>query len=121
MTNFTNPLYNPYRIYYPPQQIYSYGYPPIYFEHVDTLKNNNMNSQKVETNNWNKRQENSTNSEFKFNDIISLDNDRISVLGFSINIDDLIILVTIFTMIKDSNEIDYMSLIILGLLLFSQE
>lgn len=58
---------------------------------------------------------------FNIGNIVSLDEDRISVLGFSINIDDLIILVTIFSMFKNGGDIDYLLIIILGILLFSQD
>lgn len=107
--------------------MYSYGYPPIYFEHVETpiktdFENKNINEIQ-EQNAWNNRNEtnNDKQSRFDFNDIISINEDRISVLGFSINIDDLIILITLFTMFKSGEKIDYTLVIILGLLLFSQD
>ena len=105
----------------------SYGYPPIYFEHVDTINKNNTQptnknySQEQNTRTNLNQDSNQPQNGFNFNDIISLDEDRISVLGFSINIDDLIILVTLFTMFKNGGEIDYLLVIILGILLFSQD
>lgn len=125
MNEFANPFFNPYRVYSCPQRMYSYGYPPIYFERVETIKAENEekinNSQ--EQNSCDSRNDSSknTNSGFNFNDIISVDEDRLSLLGFSINIDDLIILITLFTMFKSGEKIDYTLVIILGLLLFSQD
>ena len=127
MDNLYNPLYNPYRAYYTPNRGCSYGYPPIYFEHVDTINKNNINPTTIknpqeQNNRTNPIQE--SNNQFSghnINEIISLDEDRISVLGFSINIDDLIILITLFTMFKNGGEIDYLVVIILGILLFSQD
>lgn len=127
MDNFNIPLYYPYRTYYSAHPICSYGYPPIYFEHVDTINKKDIK----QTNTYNVQEQNTRtnlNQEFNqpqtgssFNDIISLDQDRISVLGISINIDDLIILITLFTMFKNGGEIDYLLVIILGILLFSQD
>lgn len=127
MDTFYNPLYSPYRAYYPQNHICSYGYPPIYFEHVTSITKNNIQptnneisqEQNIRTN---LNQEfNQPQKGFSFDDIISLDEDRISVLGFSINIDDLIILITLFSMFKNGGEIDYLIVIILGILLFSQD
>lgn len=125
MNEFANPFFNPYRVYSPPQRMYSYGYPPIYFERVENVntENNRDYIDAQEQNPWNPRYEANAESQtsFKLNDIISLDNDRLSLLGFSINIDDLIILITLFTMFKSGEKIDYTLVIILGLLLFSQD
>ncbi|MBR5227423.1 MAG: hypothetical protein IKV94_02155 [Clostridia bacterium] len=38
---YNNPIYYPYRANYTNRMSCSYGYPPIYFEHIDCLKNNN--------------------------------------------------------------------------------
>lgn len=125
MNEFANPFFNPYRVYSSPQRMYSYGYPPIYFERVENVntETNRDYNNSQEQNFGNTRSEANTESQtgFKLNDIISVDNDRLSLLGFSINIDDLIILITLFTMFKSGDKIDYTLVIILGLLLFSQE
>lgn len=125
MNEFANPFYNPYRVYSSPQRTYSYGYPPIYFERVENTNNENIRNtnQSQEQNNWNTKNESRIEGPtgFNFNDIISIDDDRLSLLGFSINIDDLIILITLFTMFKSGEKIDYTLVIILGLLLFSQD
>lgn len=127
MDSFYNPLYYPYRAYYSQNKMCSYGYPPIYFEHVDSINKNNIQptnqnySQEQNTRTNLNQDSNQPQKGFNFNDIISLDEDRISVLGFSINIDDLIILITLYTMFKNGSEIDYLLVIILGILLFSQD
>lgn len=125
MNEFANPFFNPYRVYSPPQRMYSYGYPPIYFERVETISSENIDKTNTfqEQNVCESRNDNCNNQQnsFALNDIISIDDDRLSLLGFSINIDDLIILITLFTMFKSGEKIDYTLVIILGLLLFSQD
>lgn len=125
MNEFVNPFFYPYRVYSSPQRMYSYGYPPIYFERVENVNTETSKSyvNAQEQNLGTTRYETNTASQtgFKFNDIISVDEDRLSLLGFSINIDDLIILITLFTMFKSGEKIDYTLVIILGLLLFSQD
>ena len=46
---------------------------------------------------------------------------RISILGIGMNTDDLIILVLLFSLLKDSEKIDYALVVVLGILLFSQD
>lgn len=125
MNEFANPFYNPYRVYSPPLRMYSYGYPPICFERVENadIESSRNTNQSQEQNTWKTKNESHTENPmgFKFNDIISIDDDRLSLLGFSINIDDLIILIMLFSMFKSGEKIDYTLVIILGLLLFSQE
>ena len=57
----------------------------------------------------------------KINDVISITEDRISILGIGMNTDDLIILVLLFSLLKDSQKIDYALVVVLGILLFSQD
>ena len=57
----------------------------------------------------------------KINDVISITEDRISILGIGMNTDDLIILVLLFSLLKDSEKIDYALVVVLGILLFSQD
>lgn len=125
MNNYVGPLYNPYRIYFYSQPTYPYGYPQIHFEHTESTNQTINDSKNAEYININRSIEknfrNDQHSGFNFNDLISLDDERINILGFSINIDDLILLVTLFTMFKESEEIDYILVIVLGLLLFSQD
>ena len=52
-------------------------------------------------------------------DLFSVKEDRLEVFGISINIDDLIILIMLFFMFKES-QIDYSIIIILALILFDQ-
>ncbi|MBR6613446.1 MAG: hypothetical protein IKK84_01600 [Clostridia bacterium] len=54
------------------------------------------------------------------NNLFNLTDDRVELFGISINIDDLIILVTLFFMFKE-NQIDYSIVIILALILFDQK
>lgn len=53
------------------------------------------------------------------NNFFSITDDRLEIFGISINIDDLIILVTLFFMFRE-NQIDYSIIIILALILFDQ-
>lgn len=53
------------------------------------------------------------------NDLFSVVDDRLEVLGISIKIDDLIILIILFFMFRE-NQIDYGVIIILALILFDQ-
>ncbi len=125
MNEFANPFFYPYRVYSPSQRMYSYGYPPIYFERVETINAEGVEkSNEAQEQNTCETRNNPIQSEqnnFNFNDVISVDKDRLSILGFSINIDDLIILITLFTMFKSGEKIDYTLVIVLGLLLFSQD
>ena len=52
--------------------------------------------------------------------MFNLTEDRVELFGISINIDDLIILITLFFMFKE-NQIDYSIVIILALILFDQK
>ncbi len=54
------------------------------------------------------------------NNVFSINNDRVELFGISINIDDLIILITLFFMFKE-NQIDYSIVIILAIILFDQK
>ena len=52
-------------------------------------------------------------------DFFSINQDRVEVFGISINIDDLIIIIMLFFMFRES-QIDYSIIIILALILFDQ-
>lgn len=54
------------------------------------------------------------------NNMFNISDDKVELFGISINIDDLIILITLFFMFKE-NQIDYSIVIILGLILFDQK
>ena len=75
-------------------------------------KNKTNNKSKVEDSN----EPNTTKS--RFSNIISFNNNEINLLGFSIAIDDLIIIVLIILLFFQNTK-DYTLLIILGLLLFN--
>lgn len=62
---------------------------------------------------------NNINEPLKSN-AFSITNDRVELFGISINIDDLIILITLFFMFKE-NQIDYSIVIILAIILFDQK
>lgn len=62
---------------------------------------------------------NTTYTENNKNSFFSIKDDRLELFGISINIDDLIILVTLFFMFRE-NQIDFSIVIILALILFDQ-
>ena len=66
------------------------------------------------------REVNSNNRNIDKNTMFNLTEDRVELFGISINIDDLIILITLFFMFKE-NQIDYSIIIILALILFDQK
>lgn len=99
--------------------VYTYSYPEILFEPA----NSNESMNESNTNNrtqFTEKNLNCNEDNYNFGDIISIESDRLSVLGISINIDDLIILVILFFMFQNGN-VDYTLAIVLGLLLFSQD
>ena len=111
---YNNPFYYPTGAYM--QNICSYGYAQ------DTY--NTQNANKVEytsneqTRNNTLNDNNYTNNVIN-NDFFSINGDRLEVFGISINIDDLIILIMLFFMFRES-QIDYSIIIILALILFDQ-
>lgn len=80
----------------------------------DEVKTNNLESTLNILNN----EENKTNykNEKKSREFFSFDKDRLSILGFSLNIDDLIIIAIIIFLFLE-NKKDYLLLIVLGLML----
>lgn len=105
---YNNPFYYPNGAYIP--NMCSYG---VYTQDFNTKK---QAENPHEENNQNYSR---TNSEIKSNDFFSINGDRLEVFGISINIDDLIILIMLFFMFRES-QIDYSIIIILALILFDQ-
>lgn len=62
--------------------------------------------------------ENSTSQSNNKSRLFSFSHDKISILGFDLEIDDLIILALIFLLLRDFNE-NYALIIILGLILLN--
>lgn len=93
------------------------------YEYVHQSNNNNYTSfdsnKHNSSNNSRSKGENTPINNFTNNDIFSINDDRLEVLGISINIDDLIILIMLFFMFRE-NQIDYSIIIILALILFDQ-
>lgn len=123
---YNNPFFN---TYYPKYNSSYYNYcPPITYNilsdnDVHNVKNKSNNNVKEDANNR-YNDENCTESStetLNMNDVISISEDRISILGVSMNTDDLIILFLLFQLLKNSENIDYILVIVLGLMLFSQD
>jgi len=94
----------------------SYGYVQ------DTNTTSNFNNKKQDSNENNQsftRNENSYASNIIDNDLFSITGDRLEIFGISINIDDLIILIMLFFLFRET-QVDYMVIIILALILFDQ-
>lgn len=110
---YNNPFYYPMGAYIP--NMCSYNYLSNNFNNVsNTNKNSNNAAERQDRSYF----ENAENSE-PLNDLFSIKDDRLEVFGISINIDDLIILIMLFFLFKDS-QIDYSIIIILALILFDQ-
>lgn len=91
------------------------------YEYVNQNNNyNNLDStEHYKTSNSRSKGENVPINNFTSNDIFSITDDRLEIFGISINIDDLIILIMLFFMLRE-NQIDYSIIIILALILFDQ-
>lgn len=84
-------------------------------QNTNEIINNNRNSYEINSND----NYNNMNEPLK-NNVFSITDDRVELFGISINIDDLIILITLFFMFKE-NQIDYSIVIILAIILFDQK
>ncbi len=98
---YNNPFYFPQRAYM--NNMCSLNHIPEFYSNEQISNEINQDSRNIDKNN-----------------ILNLTEDRVELFGISINIDDLIILVTLFFMFKE-NQIDYSIVIILALILFDQK
>ena len=114
-----NPYYNTYYRNYNYNTNYNYNpyyYPPTYT--TKTYKGfSNEKTSTVNKNNDIPNNSNTTEKDLKLGPL-HLGNDRIEILGFSIAIDDLIIIALIILLFLQSDK-DYTLLIVLGLMLFN--
>lgn len=115
---YNNPFYYPRGAYIPNMCSYS----PMY-ENYRSVPNPSKSQEnpKAETERFctNTFSNTATYTNDNKNSFFSINDDRLEIFGISINIDDLIILVTLFFMFKE-NQIDYSIIIILALILFDQ-
>ncbi len=110
---YNNPFYYPTGAYI--KNMCSYGY----VQDVNTNHTSNSNDKTQILNQDLTRSENDHASSITNNDFFSINGDRLELFGISINIDDLIILIMLFFMFRES-QIDYSIIIILALILFDQ-
>ena len=115
---YNNPFYYPAGAYIP--NICSYGY-DINSHSINKNNTNNVNFRNIsaERNDITYDENNSQNPISSLGDLFCVKEDRIEAFGISINIDDLIILIMLFFMLRE-NQIDYSIIIILALILFDQ-
>jgi len=113
---YNNPFYYPTGAYIPNMCSCSYAY-----KHYNnsTVCNENISPDKAENRNTTNNENFDLNKGVINNDFFSINGDRLEVFGISINIDDLIILIMLFFLFKES-QIDYSIIIILALILFDQ-
>ena len=115
---YNNPFYYPNRAYIPNMCSYNHAY-----ENINNRNNFDYNS--FSNSNFEEKNNNRNIKDISFksqedkNIPFSITDDRLELFGISINIDDLIILITLFFMFKESH-IDYSIIIILALILFDQ-
>ena len=109
---YNNPFYYPPRAYMPNMCSYNHIYES--FSDINASTNN-----ATERNHIDECCENNSYINGNKNSFLSIAGDRLKLFGISINIDDLIILVTLFFMFRE-NQIDYSIVIILALILFDQ-
>ena len=123
-----NPFFNPYYTKYN-NSYYNYCPPITYTMIPDSYNYNNFvqssrtaEGQFDEGNISDIKTFNENNAQItNISDVISITENRISILGLGINIDDLIILVLLFSILKNGESVDYALVVVLGILLFSQE
>lgn len=121
---YGNPFYPPYVPYNP----YERGYANNYFLNSCVEKQATLESEtkRASSNSDAKNNHNGFVEEIflsdskESNDFFSLTGNRLQVFGISINIDDLIILVILFFMFKET-DMDYILIIVLALILFDQD
>ena len=116
---YNNPFYYPPRAYMPNMCSYNYV-----CENYNEIQNSsktkdfsNINNERICTN---ESSENIFSANGNKNNLFAINGDRLEMFGISINIDDLLILVTLFFMFRE-NQIDYSIIIILALILFDQK
>jgi len=115
---YNNPFYYPPRAYMPNMCSYNYAY-----ENHNEIQNPSEikeSSNVVQERNCLNGSSENTFLNGNKNNLFSINGDRLEMFGISINIDDLIILVTLFFMFRE-NQIDYSIIIILALILFDQK
>ena len=116
---YNNPFYYPPRAYMPNMCSYNYVY-----ENHNEIQNPSQTKGTSnivhERNCTNESCENNSYINGNKNNLFYINDDRLEMFGISINIDDLIILVTLFFMFKET-KIDYSIIIILALILFDQK
>ena len=110
---YNNPFYYPNGAYM--QNMCSFGY----VQDTNTNTPNIYSTQTFNNESNTSRSENYETNSILNNDLFSLNGDRLEVFGISINIDDLIILIMLFFMFRESH-VDYSIIIILALILFDQ-
>lgn len=99
----------------------SYNYAYENYNEIQNPSETKENSNVVhERNCTNENSENIFSANGNKNNLFAINDDRLEIFGISINIDDLIILVTLFFMFRE-NQIDYSIIIILALILFDQK
>ena len=109
---YNNPFYYPIGAYM--QDMCSNGFvQDTNINHTSNEQTSNETTQNVS------RSDNDHASNITNNDLFSINGDRLEIFGISINIDDLIILIMLFFMFRES-QIDYSIIIILALILFDQ-
>ncbi len=111
---YNNPFYYPSRAYMNNMCSSNHIYKAYSNEQIPNETLNNRNSHE-----FNQNEQYNINEQLK-NNVFSITDDRVELFGISINIDDLIILITLFFMFKE-NQIDYSIVIILAIILFDQK
>jgi len=116
---YNNPFYYPRGAYMPNMCSSNYAY-ENYNEIQNPSEIKGTSNTAQERNCTNENCENIFSANGNKNNLFSINGDRLEMFGISINIDDLIILVTLFFMFRE-NQIDYSIIIILALILFDQK
>ena len=115
---YNNPFFYPYGAYIP--NVCSNGY-NLNSQYLTNQINSQYTTYSNETldeqpdKNINEFQTQNTN----MSDLFSIKEDRIEAFGISINIDDLIILIMLFFLLRES-QVDFSIIIVLALILFDQ-
>jgi len=117
---YNNPFYYPPRAYIPNMCSSNYVYENYNdTQNVSEIKECSNNSTNERSFISESQEDFSATNNGNKNNFFSITDDRLEIFGISINIDDLIILVTLFFMFRE-NQIDYSIIIILALILFDQ-
>ena len=119
-------MYN--NMYYP--NFYDYRYRayinntwhPTFYHNLNYMNNNPFSSshtENIDNSNINERQEQIPNKDGNFlTNLLNITDNNISIFGFSIALDDLIIIALILLLLVET-ETDFSLIIVLGLLLFN--